>query len=55
MPLPDPDQKPREFLLVLVAASLLIFNSKIYGASEAFSAAEQFVSEAEKRVGRLNP
>ena len=54
MPL-NPDEKPREFLMVLVAAGLMIFNQKIYGASEAFRAAQEFVAETEKHVGALNP
>lgn len=54
MPL-NPDDKPKEFLTVLVAAGLMIFRQNVYGASEAFKAAEEFVAEAEKRVGKLNP
>jgi hypothetical protein len=55
VPLPDPDTKPREFLTVLVAAGLLIFRPTINGPSDAFDMADRFVTEAEKRVGKLNP
>jgi hypothetical protein len=51
----DPETKPREFMTVIVAAGLLIFRSDIHGASDAFKVAEEFVAEAERRVGKLNP
>jgi hypothetical protein len=54
MPL-DPDERPREFLTILVAAGLLIFRSNINGAGDAFKAAEEFVAETERRFGKLNP
>jgi hypothetical protein len=54
MPL-DPEQKPREFLTVLVAAGLLIFGNKPWSIEQCFDNAERFMGEAEKRVGRLNP
>lgn len=54
MPL-DPDNKPREFITVLVAAGLLIFSAEVNGPADAFATAEQFVAETEKRVGKLNP
>lgn len=54
MPL-NPEDQPREFITVLVAAGLLIFSAKVNGPAEAFTTAEQFVAEAEKRVGKLNP
>jgi hypothetical protein len=54
MPL-DPETNPKAFLTVAVAAGLLIFWANIFGAEEAFKVAEQFVTEAERRVGKLNP
>jgi hypothetical protein len=51
----NPDEKPKEFLTVLVAAGLLIFQPKVFGTAEAFKLAEEFVAEAEKRTGKLNP
>ena len=51
----DPETKPREFLTVLVAAGLFIFRPNVLGAEEAFKAAEQFIAEAERRVGKINP
>lgn len=49
----NPDDNPRAFLIVLVAAGLLIFNQKIGGADDAFRVADQFVAETERRFGRL--
>lgn len=54
MPL-DPDEKPREFLTVLVAAGLLIFRPNVNDDGDVFKAAEEFVAEAERRFGKLNP
>ena len=51
----DPDENPKGFLTVIVAAGLLIFRQNVSDASEAFKAAEEFVAEAERRVGKLNP
>lgn len=51
----DPETKPREFLTVLIAAGLFIFRQDITAAPQAFDAAEQFVAEAERRVGKINP
>ena len=56
MPLPDPDSNPREFLTLIIAAGLFIFrNAYNYGAADAFRAAEEFVAEAERRVGKIEP
>jgi hypothetical protein len=54
MPL-DPETKPKEFLTVLVAAGLLIFRPSVFGPTEAFKSAEEFVAEAERRTGKMNP
>jgi hypothetical protein len=54
MPL-NPEEKPREFLIILVATGLRIFGNKAWSDSEHFDAAEKFVAEAEKRYGKLNP
>ncbi|MDE2471020.1 MAG: hypothetical protein KGL35_20325 [Bradyrhizobium sp.] len=53
MSLPEPDENPREFLTLLVAAGIFIFNPNTYIAVEAFRAAESFVAEAEKRIGSV--
>jgi len=52
MPL-DPDSKPREFLIVLIAAGVFIFKS--VGPKEAFDKATEFVAEAEKLIGPIKP
>ena len=54
MPL-DPETQPRELITILVAAGMLIFRPGVSGPSEAFKAAEEFVAEAERRFGKLNP
>lgn len=54
MPL-DPDEKPREFLVLLVAMGLRIFGDKVAADAACFNAAESFVAEAENRYGKLNP
>lgn len=51
----DPETNPKGFLTVLVAAGLLIFRQNVHGAADAFKVAEEFVTEAERRVGKLNP
>lgn len=51
----DPENKPREFLILLVATGLKIFGNKPWGPADYFIEAESFVAEAEKRYGRLNP
>jgi hypothetical protein len=51
----DPENKPREFLIILVATGLRIFGNKPWDDSQHFDAAEKFVAEAEKRYGKLNP
>ena len=54
MPL-NPEEKPREFLIILVATGLKIFGNKPWSNEEHFQAAEQFVAVAEQRYGKLNP
>lgn len=51
----DPEQKPREFVALLVAAGLLIFGNKPWSMEQIFDSAERFVKEAEQRYGKLNP
>lgn len=51
----DPDTNPKAFLTIAVAAGLLIFRQNVFGASEAFKLADEFVTEAERRFGKLNP
>lgn len=51
----DPENRPREFLTILVAAGLLLFGNKLWSTAEHFDAAEKFVKEAETRYGRMNP
>jgi hypothetical protein len=50
----NPEEKPKEFLIILVATGLRIFGSP--NSDEGyFVQAEKFVNEAEKRYGKLNP
>jgi hypothetical protein len=51
----DPTEKPREFLATVLAAALLVFNDQVHGSSEAFKVAEEFITEAEKRYGKIKP
>lgn len=51
----DPENKPKEFLTLIVATGLFIFRPHPGGATEAFNAAEEFIAEAERRTGKLNP
>lgn len=51
----NPENKPREFLIILVAIGLCIFGNKSWSDAEYFDAAERFVSVAEQRYGKLNP
>jgi hypothetical protein len=53
MPL-DPDENPRGFLTVIIAAGLLIFRQNVNGTEQAFKVADQFVAETERRFGSLN-
>lgn len=50
----DPDEKPKEFLTILIATGLKIFGNKAWSNKEYFEEAERFVDEAEKRYGKLN-
>lgn len=54
MPL-NPDEKPKEFLTILLAVGLKIFGNKPWSDQEIFVAAEKFVRETEDRYGKLNP
>ena len=51
----DPDEHPKEFLTVIIAAGLMIFGNKPWSTEQYFDAAEKFIAEAERRVGKLNP
>lgn len=51
----NPEEKPREFLILVVATGLKIFANKPWSNKEYFDAAESFVQEAERRYGRLDP
>lgn len=49
----NPDEKPREFLVLVIAAFRFAMNLGI-PPDIAFSHAEEFVAEAEKRYGPLD-
>jgi hypothetical protein len=51
----DPENKPKEFLVILVATGIKIFGNKPWSDTDIFTAAEKFVAEAEQRYGKLNP
>lgn len=51
----NPDEKPREFLAILVATGLRLFGHQAWTDEDRFNAAEKFVAEAERRYGKLNP
>lgn len=54
MPMPfDPDEKPREFLIILLAA--LRFACRDDQPSICFRQAENFVEEVERRYGKIEP
>lgn len=46
MPLPDPDNEPKRFLTLAIAAALFVFRQSVTDTEHAFNAAEQFVAEA---------
>lgn len=48
----NPEEKPREFLIMVIAA-LHFAVSEIASPTEAFDQAEQFVAEAERRYGPI--
>lgn len=54
MPL-DPDKKPREFLIIILAVGMKIFGNRPWSAAEHLDAAENFIDQVEKRYGKLNP
>ena len=49
----NPDETPREFLIVLIAAGLKVFGNKPLSIPEHFDVAEKFVAEAEARYGKI--
>jgi len=51
----NPDEKPKEFLTILLATGLKIFGGKSWENKDYFDAAEKFVAEAEMRYGKFNP
>lgn len=50
----NPDEKPKQFLTMLVAAGLKIFGNKPWSNEQYFNAAEDFVKEMESRYGKLD-
>jgi hypothetical protein len=42
----NPDEKPREFAILILACGLRIFGNKPWSDAEHFEAAEKFVTEA---------
>jgi hypothetical protein len=53
MPL-DPEEKPREFLIIILAVGLKIFGNKQWNKEDYFTEAQNFIDEAERRFGNLN-
>lgn len=51
----DPEEKPREFLTMLLAAGLMVFKTPSPTPENALDTAAEFVAAAEKRFGPLNP
>jgi hypothetical protein len=55
----DAEEKPREFLVICVATLVFALMPEKRGvgsrAQVAFTEAEDFVAEAERRYGKLNP
>jgi hypothetical protein len=49
----DPNDKPKEFLILIVATGLKIFGNKPWSNKQYFEEAAAFVAEAEKHVGKL--
>ena len=50
----NPEEKPKEFLTILVALGLRLFGPNAWTDEDRFNAAEKFVAEAERRYGKLN-
>ncbi len=55
MPLINPDEKPREFLITIIAAMRYVFAPQDLMPGAAFDEAEKFVAEAEARYGKISP
>lgn len=53
MPL-DPEEKPREFFIIVVAAAMKVFSNKPWSDAQHLDAAEKFVDEVERRYGKLD-
>jgi hypothetical protein len=51
----NPDEKPKEFLCIVLAVGLKVFGPQAWSDEDRFNAAEKFIAEAEKRYGKLNP
>lgn len=51
----NPDEKPREFLIIILAVGMKILGNQSLSDEETFKQAESFIDEAEKRYGKLNP
>lgn len=54
MPL-DPDENPRAFVTIAVAAAILVFGDKTLTIEDCYDCAEAFVKQAEIRYGKINP
>jgi hypothetical protein len=50
----NPDENPKSFLTIVLAAGLKIFGPA-RGTKECFDHAEEFIKEAELRYGKLGP
>jgi hypothetical protein len=53
MPL-DPEDKPREFLIILLSVGLKVFANKPWSDDQICENAERFVSLLEQKYGKLN-
>jgi hypothetical protein len=51
----DPDDKPKEFLTIIIATGLKVFGNRLWDDKDCLNAAEKFVAEIEQRYGKLNP
>lgn len=55
MPLINPDEKPREFLITVIAAMRYVLAPQDLMPGAALDEVEKFVAEAERRYGKIEP
>lgn len=51
----NPDENPRAFIAIAVAAAILVFGDKTLTVEDCYDRAEAFVKQAETRYGKINP